>query len=219
MSTTATPFTPTPFILKERFTRIDCPLDGYAGLWFEVRMNLSNGELHALREAVQALDDQTSELGADYMERAQEIDARRAAVPAEDGATRWALFREAVQNKRAYEAALEPIGIERRSLIAPYIRAWNFYEPDPAGGEPIPLPPPCQAPEVLGELSGDVILWLCREVLTAYQGGAGFATGSGRSAAAPEPGQTPSSGGPQIREPLSPSPRRRSKSSGRKAST
>jgi hypothetical protein len=212
-------FSPTPFILKERFTRIDCPLDGYAGLWFEVRMNLSNGELEELREALRALDDQVTEISEHFLELAESIDERRNALPEDDRTGRRACVREAVENRRAYEAALTPIGIERRTLIAPYIRDWNFYVPAPDGQEPSKLPPPCVNPDGLREVSPDVVFWLCREIPNAYTGGAGFATGSGRSAAAPEPGQTPSSGGPQIREPLSPSPRRRAKSSGPKAST
>lgn len=209
--TATTPFTPTPFILKERFTRIDCPLDGYAGLWFEVRMNLSNGELQALREALQGLDDRTTEISEHFLGIAEDIDARRNALPDDDAAGRRALFREAVQNRRDYEEALVPVGLERRNLIAPYIRDWNFHEPAPEGQEPPKLPPPCVDPDSLGEVSGDVVMWLCRELLDAYRGGSGFGTGSGRSAAAPEPGQTPSSGGPTIREPSSPSRRRRQK--------
>lgn len=215
MSTTATPFTPTPFILKERFTRIDCPLDGYAGLWFEVRMNLSNGELHALREALRNLDDRITEVSDAFVDQVDDIDARLRALPAEDRAGRRAVQREITQVQRACEDALAPLHVERRNLVAPHVRAWNLCEPDPDGGEPRPIPPPREQPESLADLGPDVVRWLCQEVLTAYAGGRGFAPGSETSGTAPEPGRMQSSGGPQIREASSSSRTSRKTSRGR----
>ena len=219
MSTTPTPFTPTPFILKERFTRIDCPLPGYEGLWVEVRMNLSNGELQELREALSDLDEQAAEISEHYLGLAEAIDERRNALPEDDRKGRRALLREGRENQRAYRVALTPIGVTRRNLVAPHGRARNFRAPADGGGEPKPLPPPRDDPASMNDLSADVIMWLCREVLEAYTGGAGFSDGSGRSGTAPEPTQTQNSGGPQILEPSSPSRTRSRKSSGRKAST
>jgi hypothetical protein len=215
MSTTAPPVTPTPFILKERFTRIDCPLDGYAGLWFEVRMNLSNGELHALREAVRDVDDRITDVSDTFVERADEIDARLKAIPTDDRVGRRAIQREITQIQRECEDALFPLHVERRNLVAPHVRAWNLFEPNPDGGEPRPIPPPREQPESLADLGPDVVRWLCQEVLTAYAGGRGFTPGSETSGTAPEPGRMQSSGGPQIREPLSPSRTSRTKSRGR----
>jgi len=221
MNTTATapPFASTPFILKERFTRIECPLPPHMGLWFEVRMNLSNAELQELREALSDLDEQAGEISEHHLVLAEDIDEQRNALPENDRKGRRALLREGRENQRAYRLALQPIGVLRRNLVAPHIRSWNLYEPATDGGDPIPIPPPCQDPASINELAPNVILWLVNAVITAYTGGEGFGDGSGRSGTAPEPTQTQNSGGPQILEPSSPSRTRSRTSSGRKAST
>ena len=87
--------------------------------------------------------------------RAEAIDERRNALPEDDAKGRRELNREGRDNRRAYIAALEPIGIERRNLVAPHIRDWNFYEPAVDGGEPTLLPPPREHPDSLNDLSGD----------------------------------------------------------------
>lgn len=214
MSTTPMPppFAPTPFILKERYITIDCPFPKYAGLWFEVRMNLSNGELQALREALEELDDRVDVIREHHLSIGDDLDERLNALPEDDHKGRRAVLREGRENQRAYVKALQPIGIERRNLVAPHIRNWNVFEPAADGGEPTLLPVPRDTPESINALPPDVILWLSREVIKAYTGGEGFAASSGTSVPAPEPGNALTSGGPTVApEPISSPSRRRRK--------
>ena len=157
------------FIVREKYTRVDCDLPGWEGFWIEVRQNLAQWERTALIEALEANEDRVHELQDAMTEWARETDAAMAATddPAEKKRLRAAIR----AFERQYPKDLEAILAERFPLIVPHVRAWNLFARGD-DGEPVPLPPPCEGGvEVLVDLDRDLVWWMARQILTAYRGG------------------------------------------------
>lgn len=203
-----------PFIARDRYVWVECELPGYEGFRAEVRQNLTQGERTTLRERLAELEEQMADLQLGHMERAREIDERRAVATTpvesmrESAATRDLLAEFSVEVERRL--------LQQNELIAPHVRAWNLFLPG-ADGEPEPVPAPQVAgPGVFDELDRPLVGWLISEVLMAYRGGKGLSAGSTRSAEQPAPGPEPTSDGPQVID-TSATPASRQKSSGRSA--
>ena len=141
-----------------------------------------------------------------------DTDARQSTTPAPSGAP-WAPFVlprryewfvaeegefagfaiEVRTNPTPYEWRVFREGLERAEtegntweLVGPWVRAWNAYAADD-GGEPYPLPPPCEDWSVLEKITGPMATWLTVQVALAPLGGKVPSGSSAPSADEPPP--------------------------------
>lgn len=191
---------PGGFVLRARYSRVECPEPDYAGLWAEIRTNLTNGERAVFVERVIEMNGEIeAHINALFAElRSAEADAKAAdadALPAAQD--RLAAARAALNTAAAGEdAAMTRVRDERLALIAPYVRAWNLCDAD---GADVP-PPETGAPGCWAHADAVITAWLVREIEGGYRGGKGVRSSSSASAATPAP---PS--GPQIASEAAPS--------------
>lgn len=185
---------PGGFVLRARYSRVECPEPDYEGLWAEIRTNLTNAERAAF---VQALD----EINAGARTRSQELidavaDAERRVKAATDDAERRAANNALDAARKGVTAALafnDP-GLaanleQRQALASPHIRAWNVCDDN---GEPVP--PPAEGGAASWAWVDHVIIgWLLSEIENGYRGGKGVRSSSAASNATPVP-----LSGPQI---------------------
>lgn len=96
----------------------------------------------------------------------------------------WRLFREGLDAAQTDGHTWE--------LVGPWVRSWNAYAADD-GGEPYPLPPPCEDWQVLEKITAPMATWLTVQVALAPLGGKA-PSGSSRPSAdepPPSPAATP----------------------------
>ena len=202
-----------PFIPKARYIRIECDLTDdsgelrYPGFWCEVRQNMTNGERDELVRDIREIDEQITALADETMDAAETLDATLAEArrKPDDAPADWkadskrirALQAEQRAMLDAYTQRATELDRQKRDLIAPHIKAWNLYEAD-SDEEPTPVPPPCEGgAAVLEAIEPDLCQWMIVTCMTAYR--LGKALGSSMTSGAPqEPGNAPSSAGPQV---------------------
>jgi hypothetical protein len=201
--------------------RIECDLKDpatgeplYAGLWAEVRRNLTNGERRHLTEAAAEIDARVEALmKAHEAESAAYLDALKAAEGDDD--RQRALIDARTSEVLAYAETMTEAGVERFGLIAPHIHRWNLVTIGDAGDvEPVPSPRE-DAAAALAAITPEIAGWLLNTTLMAYR--AGFPIGSRTSGARQEPTPEPSAEKPKTRG--SNSRRSRTTSSSRSPST
>ncbi len=203
----------TPFIPKQRYLRLECDLTDdagelrYPGFWCEVRQNMTNGERDELVRDIKEIDEQITALTDATMSAAEAVDARLAEIrrKPDDAPADWSADTKAVRALQAeqramldaYTAQATALDRQKRDLIAPHIKAWNLYEAD-GDEEPVPVPAPSEGgATVLEAIEPDLCQWMIVTCLTAYR--LGKALGSSKtSGALQEPGNAPSSDGPQV---------------------
>lgn len=191
-----------PFSLQTITIRVDCDVVDkqtgerpYEGFWINVRRNLTNGEREALLEAVRAIDDDSVALNE---QRNAAAEAYRIAIaqargdddtPADQPMIESLITAEAASIDE-YIKASAAIVDRRYHLIAPHIHGWNLYDfTDPA--DPVPVPSPRDdAATARSFLNTDLIVWMLTATLQAYR--LGFAIGSLKFGAQPEPTHEPS---------------------------
>lgn len=172
---------PSKFVLKARYTRIECPERDYEGLWAEVRTNLSHEERREFLEGSDAIRQRILDYRDTRMETATQLDAAVSEA-------KTAKARAAATSKRStfideQDSALARFGQERLALIAPFIRDWNVA--DTEGND---VPPPAESGVEAFEFTDDVIVaWLQTEIERGYRGGKGVRTRLAVSASTPEP--------------------------------
>jgi hypothetical protein len=198
-------FTPTPFVFKDRYVTVVCDLPDYEGFQAEIRKNLTNGELRDLRAELKAIEDEVTAVSEHYQAITDELAKARKQLDPGDVAGRHANTEAATQNLIEQFSVTLPIAEKRKALIVPYVRSWNLYDTSD-DDNPVPIPPPQEAGVAAFDgIDNTLAGWLVNTVLTAYQGGRGFRSGSEKSDGAAEPTNEQSAAKP-MEESSSPSP-------------
>jgi hypothetical protein len=161
-----------PFILSERYIRVDAPDDsGFAGFWCEVRQNLSNGDRRLLVEALDEISDSAAEqIEASRVEAERIAESLNAGLPPTEQ-------RAALKRLGELTAQMEELGelarTQRWALAAPHIRDWNAHTSE--GDEtPAKVTPPAKGGVLsLDEITRDMADWIVNQVLMAYRSGKG----------------------------------------------
>lgn len=208
------------YVLKAQTVRVDCDLldkrtgePAYAGLWAEVRRNLTIGERRDLVEAANAIDARYRELQNAAHERSLAFNEALKAIPETEPAQRADLIATQTAALHQHARDLEQIVIDRYLLVAPHIHRWNLHTMTDAG-EIVPVPTPREGGmETLVQIDADLVGWLVHVTLQAYR--LGFVPGSATSGASPEPTPAPNATKPTASR--SPSRRFPKKSSGPEA--
>jgi hypothetical protein len=185
---------PAGFVLRDRYTKVDCPEPGYEGLWIEARTNLTNGERAVLIERLGEINDRLAELldGAVLALRTADRNIEKA-TDDEAFVTAAAERREANKVLRAIMAGDEPraaaLRDERLALLSPHVRAWNVCDPDYND-----VPPPSIGGDASWEHTDRTILqWIANTLDQGYRLGKGIRSLSSGSGDTPAP-----MSGPQI---------------------
>lgn len=181
-----------PFVVAERWTWVDCDLEGYEGFRAEVRLNLTNGERQRLQLLLTDVDEKRQEIAT---RRQAKIDALRAAKDLE-GADPIALGQQLADELEATVAEHETNTTRIREAITPYIRAWNAAEKNDAG-EIVDAPAPAVA-GLAAFAAVDQVMegWLVKATLEAYRGGNGFRLSATKQSASGQPGSGRTDGSP-----------------------
>lgn len=171
----------TGFVVRERYSRIECEEPGYEGFWAEVRTNLR----HLDRDEMIVAFAEIQQRGQD---RFRETIAKSKAVDeAVQNATTDKARAAALKARSEYIASQAKFGAETRiarfSVVAPYIRAWNVYDDQYQA-----VPPPCvDAANALSWIDPFMSDWLVEQCEQGWRGGKGVRPTSMRSSDAPEP--------------------------------
>lgn len=177
---------PTGFVLKARYSRVDCPEPDYEGLWAEVRTNLTNGERALFLENVSELNDRIKTVFDEVFAQLRDLDARTKEATDPDAHValterRNEINREVDRMIAGEDDRLRAISDERLANLSPYVRAWNLCDDE---GNDVPAP-------AMGDLTcwqyADSVIaqWLIREVEQGYRSGKGVRSSSKRLDATP----------------------------------
>lgn len=172
---------PGVFVLKARYTRLDCTERDYEGLWAEVRTNLSHQERREFLEGSDAIRRRIRDYRDSQMATAEKVDDDvENAVTAKDRAIATSKRSDFIDER---ETAMAALAKERLSLISQFIRAWNIA--DESGKD---VPSPADSGEVAFEHTDDVIVsWLQSEIEVGFRGGKGVRSRPSVSESLPEP--------------------------------
>ena len=187
---------PGMFIPKATTVRVWCDITDketgekpYDGLWADVRRNLTNGERQEFRNAAQAIDDR----GNSLLEARQEASGAHVAAMKEaegDVDRQRDLIAQEIAGADEFFANAEALAFERFELVAPHVHAWNLAEIGD-DGEAIAIPAPRDGGmAVMASITSEIVRWLLDATMQAYR--MGFAIGSRKSGATPEPTPEPS---------------------------
>ena len=177
----ARPVTFTGFVLREKYRRVEIEQPEYAGLWAEVRTNLS----HAERADFLSARDDANRVARDGL-RARMSDAATfdAAVEnAGDDAAKTAALAARELFLADYMRSIQDIGRDRFAIVAPFVRAWNVCD-DVYQDVPPPIVNAIGAYEWIDDVISD---WLFSVVAEGYKGGPKESSLSPPSSAPPPP--------------------------------
>lgn len=203
------PFGVTSFVVVERTVRLTADDPQFAGFEVDVRSNLAGFERERLIAGLDEIDAAQRTIFAQHQARAEQIDAARAeALAASDAAKVIALRAETTALLESMERSIRDLKPRKYPLIAPYVHAWNVYEPDDAGGYREIPPPRVAGAEAFAHITEAMADWLVGTVVGAYKSGKGL--GRPTSDASPPPGSVPIVGGPRVNPRSTPASRPRS---------
>lgn len=206
------PFGTTSFVVVERTVRLIADDPQFGGFEVDVRSNLAGFERERLIAGLDEIDEAQAAIVARSEADAKRIDDEYAAAvdanrAAAELARRAATDRMITQISRDIEATR----VHRLPLIAPYIHAWNAYEPDGQGGYTEIPPPRVGGVDVFDRITPPMVQWLVSAVLQGYRSGKGLTQASLPTSGELLPlGSASVIGGPKVNPLSTPASRRKS---------
>jgi len=178
---------PAGFVLRARYSKVECPEPDYEGLWAEIRTNLTWDEKRAYLERSDQINEAIREYTVASLDEARQLDDAVRKATSETQKVKAVAKRQAFLDRQLNDMSVRRD--QRLALIAPYIRAWNVCDAD---GNDVPAPMDGGTAS-FAETDETIMAWLTRAIDQGYRGGKGVRSSSSPSNDTPVP-----LSGPQI---------------------